>query len=195
MPRAWSREQSQRGEVGEWTKPGPPWERCPRCGANLKGGSLPRGRGYRSQVGSLGLLEGIHHVLWNPGISLTHPKDSKRSLSVAFPNLPLQPHSCGLSSCWQAPIPTQAMQDHPVLCSSNVEREETEESLGFGPRTGTPDCFLKFWGSVASITGVYKAMLAPGRALRGRRPRLALGLTKSLSGSNSLVVEGASGLI
>lgn len=109
MPRAWSREQSQGGEVGEWAKPGLPRGRWPRCGVSLWGGCLSwggEGEVIWHKLGVWSYQKGPSQVLHIPGISLTHPKDSKRSLSMAFPNLPLQTHSCGLSSCWQAPTPT-----------------------------------------------------------------------------------------
>lgn len=98
------------------------------------------------KLGVWSYQKGSNHVLHIPGISLTHPKDSKRSLSVAFPNLPLQTHSCRLSSCWQAPTPTQAMQEPPVLRSSNggEKGRRLDKSLSFGPRTGTLDRSLPF---------------------------------------------------
>lgn len=125
----------------------------PDVGVSLWGWGQPvgwvpvlAGEVIHHKLGVWSFQKGSNNVLHIPGISLMHPKDSKRSLSVAFSNLPLKTHSCGLSSCWQAPTPTQAMQEHPVLCSSKggEKGRRLEKSLSFSPRTGTLDCSLPF---------------------------------------------------
>lgn len=149
---------------------------------------------------NLGLSERKPSCSHWPGISLTNPRDSKGSLRVAFPNSSLRPHPCGLSSCWQAPThtPGHARLSCTLLLQWGQRERRLEKPLHFGSRTGTPGCSLVFWGSVASlpVTEVCtKATLVPSRTLRGRGLRFALEAFKSPFPADSVMAEGASGLI
>lgn len=94
-----------------------------------------------------------HAVCW-PRIPSTHPRDSNQSLRLALPNFPLQSHSFGLSSCWQAP-PTRPARATPlsVLHSSEGESKRgVEKALTHRQGPGPPDLCAQhitpktFWG-------------------------------------------------
>lgn len=70
-----------------------------------------------------------------------HPKGSNQSLRLALPNFPLQSHSLGLSSCWQAPPthPARATPSFVPHSSKGESKRGVEKALPLSQGPGTPD--------------------------------------------------------
>lgn len=147
MPRAWSREQSQGGEVGEWAKPGLPRGRWPRCGASLWGGCLSWGRGgYMAQVGSLELSEGTQSCSSHSWDLFDTPQRLQEKFECDFPKLAsADPFLWALLMLASTHTHLgHARAPCPLLLWRGRKGRRLEKSLSFGPRTGTPDRSLLF---------------------------------------------------
>lgn len=185
MPRAWSREQSQVGEAGEWAKPGLPWERWPGCGGQPVGvgsacgvGACPSGRGYMSQVGSLELSEGIQPCSSHSWDLFDAPQRLQEKFECGFLKLASEdPFLWALLMLASTHThPGHARAPCPLLLQGGREGEETGEVLELRSKDWNSRLFLAvLTKSGLPATEVYnKAMLAPGGTLRGRGLRLAL---------------------